>query len=739
MIMNKRMRIIAIAVAALVAIGGKHSAAQAPISIGGFIPFVGIGMTNESKTLDSLDLGDIPFIADPAFVPGAPLLGNRFFDLALLDTGAATHIITQAAFNGFNIQGAGLRGTNTQNVGGATGVIVTEINDAAGIYAAGVGDRNPQSSTLSFANSDLRGQTSIATLTAPEEWTLPNILGLPMAAQHGISIRNDLPQIFELGGRTVRTPQVEFIDLGTGADEGILRRAPLILNPGIGFIQGPQYVFNLNFDDILTGGGNINVANNPASPSVVQDSNGNGGGMFIEVDMRDGAKSFEDKQLLFDTGADFTVLSQITAKRLGFDAVLDKPDFVLEVEGSGGVQGGIPGFYIDELNIDTIGGEFTLQNVPVAVLDVTNPNDPGNIIDGIIGMHLFNGRNLVIDAEASFGQGGNGPSLYIGDSVTNQRTWDESNGSRNWESGDNWLEGAAPEELSDVRVARSIAPSSFFEVVNLDSDATIYRLTVGEDADNLVRLYVNPNRTLTVYGEVLLDQGGQLEIENGKVDAQFINITGGRLAGEGDVFVGTGSLSGAVRNLSGVVAPGPDNSSTGTLTVDGDYSSLEDATLEISISNVNNVATADLLEMSRFAFLAGALEVDYTERNSMDLTIGQEFTILTAAERIFGEFDTLLLPGDYTWEVNYLANSVVLEVIGVGGLAGDYNGDGRVDAVDYAVIREGLGTLYTSADFQTWKANYGATNAPAGAGGVPEPATVFMMLLATMLLASRRR
>lgn len=54
------------------------------------------------------------------------------------------------------------------------------------------------------------------------------------------------------------------------------------------------------------------------------------------------------------------------------------------------------------------------------------------------------------------------------------------------------------------------------------------------------------------------------------------------------------------------------------------------------------------------------------------------------------------------------------------GLQGDYNGDGAIGAVDYAVWREGLGGEFSPADFETWLANYGSTilgtTAPA-----PEP------------------
>ena len=63
--------------------------------------------------------------------------------------------------------------------------------------------------------------------------------------------------------------------------------------------------------------------------------------------------------------------------------MLDEPDFVLEVEAPAAYRPACPVIYIDELNIDTVGGSFTLQNVPVLVLDLPNPNDPGNVVAGI--------------------------------------------------------------------------------------------------------------------------------------------------------------------------------------------------------------------------------------------------------------------------------------------------------------------------------------------------------------------
>lgn len=42
---------------------------------------------------------------------------------------------------------------------------------------------------------------------------------------------------------------------------------------------------------------------------------------------------------------------------------------------------------------------------------------------------------------------------------------------------------------------------------------------------------------------------------------------------------------------------------------------------------------------------------------------------------------------------------------------GDYNSDGTVDAADYTVYRDGLGTTYAPADYDVWAANYGASAA----------------------------
>jgi hypothetical protein len=86
-------------------------------------------------------------------------------------------------------------------------------------------------------------------------------------------------------------------------------------------------------------------------------------------------------------------------------------------------------------------------------------------------------------------------------------------------------------------------------------------------------------------------------------------------------------------------------------------------------------------------------------------------------------------------------------------LPGDYNDDGTVDAADFTVWRETVGSqtnlaadgdrsgTVDSADFDVWKLHFGES-LNAGAGGasvVPEPATVFLTAIAMASIALLRR
>ncbi|MBB6431585.1 PEP-CTERM sorting domain-containing protein [Algisphaera agarilytica] len=84
-------------------------------------------------------------------------------------------------------------------------------------------------------------------------------------------------------------------------------------------------------------------------------------------------------------------------------------------------------------------------------------------------------------------------------------------------------------------------------------------------------------------------------------------------------------------------------------------------------------------------------------------------------------------------------------------VAGDYNGNGVVDAADYTVWQDSFGStadlradgndngVVDAADYTLWQDNFGAESA-AAAGTVPEPSTLgFVGVLAGGLLTARRK
>ncbi len=80
-------------------------------------------------------------------------------------------------------------------------------------------------------------------------------------------------------------------------------------------------------------------------------------------------------------------------------------------------------------------------------------------------------------------------------------------------------------------------------------------------------------------------------------------------------------------------------------------------------------------------------------------------------------------------------------------ILGDFNLDGVVDAADYTVWRDGLGSTYTQADYAVWKSHFGETSGIGSAGaspsriGVPEP-PAFALAAACVLglfICARRR
>ena len=136
--------------------------------------------------------------------------------------------------------------------------------------------------------------------------------------------------------------------------------------------------------------------------------------------------------------------------------------------------------------------------------------------------------------------------------------------------------------------------------------------------------------------------------------------------------------------------------------------------------------------------LEGALQVSLI--NGFAPAAGNTFDVLDWGS-LTGTFTSLQLPtlgASLQWNTSQLYTTGVLSV----ALAGDYIGNGVVDAADYVAWRKGLGTTFTLADYDVWRAHFGQT-AGSGlssttSGAVPEPATLKLLVLAAAGWCRRR-
>jgi hypothetical protein len=713
---------VGVVVCALVAAVRAERAFATGVPIGGFLPMVGIGLTDEFDD----DLNTFPTATNGV---GGTLLGAGgapLYDVALLDTGAAVSLLTRQAYINFGMNVAspgepdGYRGTETIAIGGATGTLLADINDPHGLYASGLQHRTA-AAPLAMNDALLQGQTNTSTITLPAESDLPNVLGLSYASQYATYIRSDQPQIFTLNGKTVRTPSVEFLPLGSGG-QGIVRRAPLSLNPSASFQQPPSWLYNIdNFD--------INAPHeNPSLPTVIS------GGLFLNVNLANSGSALNNASFFFDTGADVSVLSELTALQLGIDVALDEPDFTVAVIGSGGAKADVPGYYLDQFTIQAIGGSVVANNVPVIVLDVADPSNPANIVPGIVGTNLLAGRNVVIDPNPSLGGGGS-PSLFISDPVTTNSNWVSPVEASAWSSAGNWSGAGVPGTLN-VTNLRNTIPFGHQRAV-LNSSETVWELNVSGAPSRSMVLAVDENGKLTTFSGVNIEGFGVIELNGGSLDAQFVEILfAGTLTGNGSVYTGSGPIAGQVENRGGSVSPGV--AGVGTMNISGRFANGSDGSIVIGIGGTIGGSDYSRLIVDGPVTLDGTLNVipRLLPGGTFVPSLGDVYSVITASE-ISGEFATLNLPAlaanNKMWQVTYDATAVLLKVT----IPGDFDGDFTVDGDDLAVWREDFGGLYSGVDFLTWQRNLGMSVAPIAA--VPEPTGIALGAIAFVGIALWRR
>jgi hypothetical protein len=128
------------------------------------------------------------------------------------------------------------------------------------------------------------------------------------------------------------------------------------------------------------------------------------------------------------------------------------------------------------------------------------------------------------------------------------------------------------------------------------------------------------------------------------------------------------------------------------------------------------------------AFLLGSSAFDSDRRVSLGRIYDTEF----------GEDPNLKFT--YSIEAGRLVEGLV-SFVQSQALAGDFNDDGVVDAADYVVWRDGLGTIYAQSDYDEWRANFGQTGGRgiSMSSAVPEPDAWKWLALVAICCDLRRR
>jgi T5SS/PEP-CTERM-associated repeat protein len=224
---------------------------------------------------------------------------------------------------------------------------------------------------------------------------------------------------------------------------------------------------------------------------------------------------------------------------------------------------------------------------------------------------------------------------------------------------------------------------------------------------------------------------GLLEIRSGgKVSARD-----GAVIGSLGILRSRDRFTGNVENW-GTAAPG---NSTGTLTIEGDYTQMDTGRLEIELSSTMSF---DKLAVTGQATLGGTLDIILLD--GFMPSPSDSFEFLTAAS-FTGAFDNIMVrtaagPAGMFELIPTPMGLILSNFQAAIGLTGDFNNDGKVDAADYVAWRNGLGSAYTPAHYDNWRANFGRTAGVASGthGTIPEPTAPWMFLMGLAALGTRR-
>lgn len=349
--------------------------------VDGFVPWVVVSVTD--KRLDELEFDGVP---ENSLVGRYPVGVDPKTDyvIGIFDTGASAHVMgyADATKAGLYNNSKKFLTSNTSVISGVVDAVDAWVSQPLGLFIDGLGIIDPNGLLRDLSN--MRGESNVAIMVGQnpgDRPDLPTAIGSPLSVFFTTAIYSDKQITVNRNGDEFISPEIRIYEHDDPCIPSYPNTIPLELRP-LG-AYAVQYIPSLEgFFEFL-----------PASPSVIIGNLSQSLFFIHSVDLAEGNKKAIDKdRFMLDTGAQVTVIGSRIAARLDLD--ITNPEFEVEIQGVTGSIVTMPGFYIDSLEIPALGEWLSFTNVPVVLLDVASPE--GGTLDGIIGMNLFVGLNLVL-------------------------------------------------------------------------------------------------------------------------------------------------------------------------------------------------------------------------------------------------------------------------------------------------------------------------------------------------------
>jgi hypothetical protein len=363
--------------------------------LAGFSPLVAI-VTSDRRSSDDFDWEHAlasSYVGKPLNAPA-----EQNFVVGILDTGSA---VDMAA--GDSAQILGLKGkyltTNEFPIGGISGTMDTTITQPLGIFAAGLAAVK-QDGQLDL--SKVVGHTNVCALASPaiecdNGESVSAIVGTPLLAFYTTMINVDQPRKVEVRGKTYIGPDVQITSSYKPPTSVYRHKISMELGGMTPVATASYYAF-----PDLSDWENILGDWLPLTPTLLSMAGGDlpmGGSFFADVGVLQGQagpfNALQTTRLMVDTGAQSSFISSNIAAKLNLPL---EPDFTAQVCGVGGVTS-VPGYYVDYVRINALGGALEFAHVPFVIIDMDSPE--GGSLDGVLGTNLFWNRNVVLEPTTS--------------------------------------------------------------------------------------------------------------------------------------------------------------------------------------------------------------------------------------------------------------------------------------------------------------------------------------------------